>query len=119
MQTMLESAVIETPPALMQKDTGALILKLDITADYAENNLLDLYTAAELREINAAKSEKRRREKTAGKLAVKLIVQWITNTWFQHELNPLHIEVFSDSSPVTTRITADQQIKDVEKLLVR
>ena len=110
---MLESAVIETPPALMQKDTGALILKLDITADYAENNLLDLYTAAELREINAAKSEKRRREKMAGKLAVKLIVQWIINTWFQHELNPLHIEVFSDSSPVTTRITADQQISDV------
>lgn len=105
--TELASAIVPlaTTPAL--DGTGFIALRLDEAAEYGQLHLDDIYTPAELDEISIFPSEKRRHEKFAGKLAVKVVASDVMKRWFGKEYSTGDFQVLTSSAPVRVSLLGE------------
>ncbi len=95
---------IPLPPSLLAiQDVDLLILKIECEAQLKESYPSELYTPSELNEIAEMTTDHRRMEKTAGKMAVKLLACNILKRWFKTEGDLSAIEVRSLTGPVSVR----------------
>jgi phosphopantetheinyl transferase len=95
----LNSAVVVPGRLLKLGSTGVVILKLTATACYGQSFMDVLYTTSEIREIAAFTAERRRHEKLAGKLAVKILASEAVRRWFGARCPLPEIQVLSPSGP--------------------
>ncbi|MFK5920750.1 MAG: SDR family NAD(P)-dependent oxidoreductase [Verrucomicrobiota bacterium] len=94
---------------LLIHHSDLLTLSLPQAYQYAEDNRNSIITEKEGVEIVALSSDKRRKEKFAGKLATKLLAQHLLAKEGQPQQVPLDsIEVFSEGSPVSVDFHAAQ-----------
>ncbi len=99
----LTSCIVSPPTALGVEDTEYIVLRLGEAAEYGRLHD-ELYTPSEKREIALLKSEKRRREKYAGKLAVKIIASATIGRWLGKEYEIGDFQVLSSSTPVNVSL---------------
>jgi phosphopantetheinyl transferase (holo-ACP synthase) len=99
LETELNSVVV-APSRLLQLDnTGVIIIELTAAANYGQSCLDAFYTTAEIKEIEAFIAGRRRDEKLAGKLAVKILTDEALRRWFGAECPPQAVQVLSPAGP--------------------
>jgi len=103
----LASFIVSPPTTPGLDGTDFIVLRLKDTAKYGQLHTEELYTHAELDEIYLLQSEKRRCEKFAGKLAVKIIASDVVKKWFGKEYEVGDFQVLSSSTPVHVSLLGD------------
>ena len=88
----------------------SIALQLPAAASYGQFHLDTLYTAAEREEIAATVPEKRRREKLAGKLAVKLLTLDVLERCLGAQCTPAAVQVLAAAGPVRASLPSEPDL---------
>ncbi|MBN1271580.1 MAG: amino acid adenylation domain-containing protein [Candidatus Aminicenantes bacterium] len=91
---------------MVPENTGILVLNLQSAAALGKSDL-SIYTPAEQKEMLKTNLDKRRDEKLAGKLAVKLLVREAMKRWFDETFSLNNIEVLTENFPLKIRISPE------------
>jgi len=115
---LLSGLVVQRRP-LKLDSTGVIISKVTTAAHCGQSFLDVLYTTAEIEEINAFIAERRRHEKLAGKLAVKILACEAIRRWFGVKCQPQAIQVLSPSGPPDISVPGNTRLNaQLKKLYI-